>query len=110
MNDFNLYQKSAAKTAHYDNEERRILLIMTGLAGETGEIAEKVKKIFREKDGKPSKEDKERLKKELGDSLWYLSELARYFDIELADIAETNITKLADRSRRDVLRGSGDDR
>lgn len=81
-----------------------------GLVGETGEIAEKAKKIVRDRDSDFSQWDVADLKKELGDTLWYIAVLADYFDISLDEVAELNIAKLADRRRRAVLGGSGDDR
>jgi NTP pyrophosphatase (non-canonical NTP hydrolase) len=54
--------------------------------------------------------DAEDLKKELGDSLWYIAVIASFFDIPLDDVAQLNIAKLADRQRRGVIGGSGDGR
>ena len=94
--------------ARYDGYMEKAL----GLAGETGEVLEIIKKMIRDKDGvfETTSEDREKLKKELGDVLWYLSALAFYNDIKLEDIAKTNIEKLASRQRRDKIRGSGDNR
>lgn len=78
--------------------------------GESGEIAEKAKKIIRDHDSDLSKVDVEDLKKELGDVLWYVAVLADYFDIPLSEVGEKNIAKLASRQRRSVLGGSGDNR
>lgn len=77
-----------------------------GLAGEAGELAEKIKKYFR--DGKVL--DREDIKKELGDVLWYVQDLGDLFGIPLAETAFTNFTKLDDRNKRGVLSGSGDNR
>ena len=83
-----------------------------GLAGETGEVLEIIKKMIRDKGGvfETAQEDREKLRKELGDVLWYLSALAFYNDIRLEDIAKTNLEKLASRQKRDKIHGSGDDR
>lgn len=106
--DFNEYQEKAKETAIYPSE--RLLLIMTGLHGEGGEIAEKIKKIYRDKSGIVSPADKADLTKEMGDVLWYLSELARFLDVDLQDVAEANISKLSSRKDRDKLQGKGDNR
>lgn len=115
---FNEYQNQAiqtdvahnatTKSARYNRYMEKAL----GLAGETGEVLEIIKKMIRDKDGvfETAPEDHEKLKKELGDVLWYLSALAFYNDIKLEDIAKTNIEKLASRQRRDKIRGSGDNR
>jgi len=77
-----------------------------GLVGEAGEVAEKVKKIFR--DGNSA--DKDQIKKELGDVLFYVTALGGYFGITLDDILTHNVNKLEDRKNRGVLRGEGDNR
>jgi len=76
-----------------------------GLAGESGEYTEKVKKLIR--DGKL---DKPLAAKELSDVLWYLTASAKELGYSLADIAEINIVKLTDRAERNVLQGNGDER
>lgn len=116
--DFNEYQKLAiqfdtAKEAE-DFQERYDGYIekVFGLAGGTREVLEKIKKMIRDKDNffALSSEGIAELKKELGDVLWYLSALAFYNDINLEDIAKTNLDKLASRQRRDKIHGSGDNR
>ena len=81
-----------------------------GLCGEAGEVSEKIKKIIRDKNGKYTEEDAVEISKELGDVLWYVSELASCFGLKLEDIANENINKLKSRKDRDVLSGSGDNR
>lgn len=81
-----------------------------GLSGESGEVADKVKKIIRDKNGKISEEDKQDLSKELGDVLWYLATSARYLGLDLENIAQDNIAKLDDRKARNQISGSGDNR
>ena len=102
---FNEYQEKAAKTAIYPNEHK-IIYPALGLAGEAGELCNKIKKILR--DGFiPEAGD---IAKELGDVLWYLANLASDFDIDFDEVAELNIAKLSDRAKRGVIGGSGDDR
>ncbi|OGY56975.1 MAG: hypothetical protein A2119_01155 [Candidatus Colwellbacteria bacterium GWA2_46_10] len=81
-----------------------------GLAGETGEVAEKIKKILRDKDGVVSDEDREEIKKELGDVLWYLSRLSAEMGLSLEDVAQSNIEKLFSRLERGKIQGEGDNR
>lgn len=76
-----------------------------GLVGESGEVAEKVKKYFRG-DGI----NHEEVKKELGDAFFYMVALANYFDFNFYDIIHLNREKLESRRDRGVLRGSGDNR
>lgn len=79
-----------------------------GLAGEAGEIANKVKKISR--DGLDPADLKDDIKAELGDVLWYLAAVATEFDISLTEVASYNLRKLEDRKSRGVIGGSGDTR
>ena len=102
---FNDYQQLAKTTAIYP-EQAKVYYPCLGLAGEGGEGCEKIKKHIR--DGRPL--DKNDLKKELGDVLWYLSALSGDLEIELEDIAVTNYNKLKDRMERNVISGSGDNR
>ena len=102
--DFKEYQELAAKTAIYP-KEHKIIYPALGLSGESGEVAEKVKKFIR--DGNL---DRNALAKELGDVLWYISALARDLEIDLDDVAKLNIEKLQSRAERGTLRGSGDNR
>ena len=81
-----------------------------GLVGEAGEFAEKLKKIYRDKDGKLSDQDKQELLKELGDVLWYLSAVTYYLDTSFDDLATMNLEKVFSRKARGVMHGSGDNR
>ncbi|GHJ56082.1 hypothetical protein Nm8I071_53890 [Nonomuraea sp. TT08I-71] len=83
---------------------------MLGLVGESGELAEKVKKWVRDLDSEESRIDRAGIAKELGDVLWYVAVLADHLDLSLDDIATANLAKLASRQGRGVLGGSGDDR
>jgi NTP pyrophosphatase (non-canonical NTP hydrolase) len=105
------YQKKALRTViSSDNEFRDLLHWVLGINGEAGEIAEKVKKIIRDKDGKVSEKDKEEMAKEVGDVLWYLAVFAHHLDVSFDDIGQANLKKLADRQKRGRLQGSGDNR
>lgn len=107
----NEYQNEALKTARDKRSRDEIFHLLLGLAGETGEIMEKAKKVVRDKGSDfGSDEFKESVKKELGDVLWYIAVLAHYLDLDLEDVAQTNLEKLQSRQARGVLGGSGDDR
>lgn len=109
--DFTEYQKKSRETAIYPNLGENFIYPTLGLVGEAGEIAEKIKKVIRDGDGKTIDDEKrELLKKELGDVLWYVAQLASEFGFELNDVAEHNIEKLFSRKDRGVLQGSGDTR
>jgi NTP pyrophosphatase (non-canonical NTP hydrolase) len=104
------YQNAALRTAAPRDKKNEFLHLVLGLVGESGEIAEKVKKIVRDHESDLSKVDVEDLTKELGDVMWYVAVLADYFDIPLSKVGEKNIEKLASRQKRGVLGGSGDNR
>ena len=100
--EFNDYQEKTEETAIYP-KENAVEYLALGLNGEAGEVAEKVKKAIRD--------DKELdLEKELGDVLWYLSQLSKELGINLDDVANTNLDKLFDRKERGKIQGDGDDR
>ena len=101
---FNEYQEEASKTAIYP-EQYKIVYPALGLAGEAGEVAEKVKKHIR--DGVLNVDD---LKKELGDVLWYLAAIASDLGLNLDEVAEANLQKLRSRQARGVISGNGDNR
>lgn len=106
----NQYQKTAKETAIYP-KERAIEYLTLGLTGEAGEIANKVKKVIRDNNGKPmSKATKELIAAELGDVLWYVAMLSDELGSSLDDIADNNLWKLANRKTRNKLGGSGDNR
>jgi len=107
---FKEYQKRSRETAIYPEIEKGFVYPAFGLAGETGEVMETIKKIFRDSSGQINEETRERLVKELGDVLWYLSNLATELGLSFEDIAKGNLEKLASRKERGMLRGSGDDR
>jgi NTP pyrophosphatase (non-canonical NTP hydrolase) len=79
-----------------------------GLCGESGEIANKVKKLLRDSDDVAKIIVS--LPKEIGDALWYTSDLASVIQYPLDSIAQENLDKLQDRKDRDQIHGSGDNR
>ena len=102
--DFNEYQKKAMVTkCPYETKKDQIINALLGLAGETGEIHEMFKKHY----SVGSKIDIENLRKEIGDVLWYLTEMCDVFGFTLEDCAERNIAKLKAR-HGDKFSGHGD--
>jgi len=107
---FEEYQKKSRETAIYPNVGSNYIYPTLGLCGESGEIAEKVKKVLRDGNGTFTVEGLAELKKELGDVIWYISQLASELRFSLDQIAEENIQKLQSRKDRKVLHGSRDNR
>ncbi len=108
--DFPEYQQKALQTARYPVIGDRVIYPTLGLTNEAGEVAGKIKKIFRDKGGVVSAADREALKDELGDVLWYLAQVATELDLSLDEIAQRNIAKLLDRLARGRIHGDGDNR
>lgn len=109
MPDFATYQKQAQTTAVYPGRgEGNFVYPALGLAGETGEICEKLKKAIRDEGGAISDDRRALLAKELGDVLWYVSTLATELGLDLDEIAAGNLAKLAARKEAGKIHGSGD--
>tara|TARA_B100000925_G_scaffold120339_1_gene89409 strand:- start:22 stop:465 length:444 start_codon:yes stop_codon:yes gene_type:complete len=108
LDDLDMYQKSAKATAIYPRDYS-IVYPAIGLAGEAGEVANKVKKLIRDN---PDMTDdiKEKIGDEIGDVLWYCAVLADDLGQSLSDIANRNLLKLANRQKLGKLHGSGDKR
>ncbi len=111
---FDEYQKKAITTDVYGGKGEFLSIAfinkVLGLVGESGEFADKVKKLQRNNDGKVSEDAKKELLKELGDVLWYLSALSHYLGATLDSVASNNIDKLFDRKARGVIKSKGDNR
>lgn len=107
------YQRGALRTASYP-EAARTLYPALKLAGEAGEVTEKLGKLMRDEGwlpGQPLDDDqRSALVKELGDVLWYVAVLASDLGVSLETVGAVNLDKLASRQARGVLGGSGDDR
>lgn len=104
--DFNSYQRRASSTAIYPSKHK-VYYPMIGLAGEVGELANKIKKRMRGDSKVVTKSD---LEAELGDVLWYTSQISADLGIKLDDVARNNLKKLNDRKMRGMIKGSGDNR
>jgi len=107
--ELNEYQEAALSTAVFD-EEYAILYPALKLAGEAGEVAEKVGKVLRDKGGVFSEDVLEDLSKEVSDVLWYIAAMAEGIGYTLEEIGQINLDKLQDRKKRGTIRGSGDNR
>lgn len=98
------YQHKAVSFAVYP-ATHKVLYPTLGLCGESGEVAEKVKKQVR--DGVFNRHE---VAKELGDVLWYLTNVCNDIGYNLEEIAKMNIEKLDSRKDRNKIQGSGDNR
>lgn len=109
MNKIDEYQEFTSSTAMYPKEYGLIYTTL-GLAGEAGEVANKVKKVIRDTNGEINEETRQALKSELGDVYWYLARLADELGFASSDIIAENVQKLSSRFERGVIKGSGDNR
>ena len=107
---FNDYQTKSRGTAKYPAIGHGVIYPTLGLVNEAGEVAGKIKKVFRDKDGQISAETRDALKAELGDVLWYLAQTCTELEISLDEVAEANLAKLLDRQARGKIQGDGDNR
>ena len=109
------YSKKAITTlmdehALSDDMSPALLSQVFGLVGEGGEVAEKFKKLIRDKQGVISGEDKAEILKELGDVLWYVNSISALLGSSLEEVAAKNLDKVLSRKERGVTSGSGDNR
>lgn len=119
INDLDAYQLAAYGFANYPerlvgagrpDEIDRLSYAIHGLTGEAGELANKIKKVFRDDDCVIRDEVREALRAELGDVLWYVGAVATELDLSLSTVAQENLDKLGGRRERGTLDGSGDHR
>lgn len=103
------YESEVEKLDIYNHPEMpKIAFLALGLNGEAGEVAEKIKKLYRDKDGVSTFDSSHAIAVELGDTLWYLTRLANVIGYSLTDIMHINLTKLYDREKRNTRHGEGD--
>ena len=107
---FEEYQKKSRKTAVYPKAGDNVYYPTLGLTGEAGEVANKIKKIMRDKNDQVDDETREIMEGELGDVLWYVAQIATELNLSLDEIAQKNIDKLYSRMERGKLSGDGDNR
>ena len=106
------YQQICTETQIYPREHA-VFYPALGLAGEAGEVANKIKKIMRDRKGDVNNlpgEVKDEITSELGDCLWYISALATDLGIGLDGVVVENIRKLQKRKEKGTIHGSGDKR
>jgi len=109
--DFNDYQQKSKKTdAGTMIKNSNIAYYALGLCDESGEVAGKIKKLYRDKDGVLDEDYKKEIAKELGDVFWYLAQLCTRLDLSMEEVAQMNIDKLYSRLERGQIKGSGDNR
>jgi NTP pyrophosphatase (non-canonical NTP hydrolase) len=111
MKNIDIYQ---AKTAETDESQKctspSYLYYVLGLCGESGEVAEKFKKLLRNKKGKLDDDFLEDITSELGDIMWYVSRLSFHLGLDMSEILDYNLEKLKSRKERGVLKSQGDKR
>lgn len=111
---FDEYQEQAIATltsGHtFGDVDAKLLDQVLGLVGESGEVAEKFKKIIRDKQGIIGEEDKAEIIKELGDILWYVNSVSTLLGSSIGEVASVNIEKVHSRKARGQQHGSGDNR
>lgn len=103
------YQRMALETAIYP-EQYKVIYPALGMAGEAGEVADKVKKVIRDENSNISRDKALEIAKEIGDVLWYCATLANDLGYSLSEIAQMNYDKLKSRQQRGKIGGSGDNR
>lgn len=108
--DFNEYQQKSRHTAKYPAIGHAVIYPTLGLVNEAGEVAGKIKKVFRDKQGEINAETQEALKAELGDVLWYIAQVCTELGLSFDDVATHNIEKLYSRLERGTISGDGDNR
>lgn len=99
-----------SKTHAFGDIDAELMAQVLGLVGESGEIAEKFKKLVRDKKGELSQEDRDEIIKELGDILWYVNTVSHLLGSSLEEVAQKNLHKVLSRKDRGKISGSGDNR
>lgn len=111
------YQAFVAGSAVFP-KKLGIIYCALKLAGEAGEIAEKIGKLIRDNGAYDeatgmltiTEEQRQLLLKEIGDVEWYTTALSAELGSSKSEVLRINVAKLTDRRNRGVLKGSGDER
>ena len=106
----NEYQEKSHETYYDIRMNHGVAYVALGLTNECGELAGKIKKVFRDNHGHFDDHSKEEIMGEIGDVLWYLAQICTVLDIDLNEAATGNITKIISRKNRGVIQGEGDKR
>jgi NTP pyrophosphatase (non-canonical NTP hydrolase) len=108
------YSKRALSTLtsthEYGDINSELMAQVLGLIGESGEVADKFKKIIRDKSGILTDQDRQEIVKELGDILWYVNSVSTLMGSNLEEVASKNLEKVLSRKERGQIHGSGDNR
>jgi len=104
---FDDYQIAAMRTKSYDGS---VYYPTLGLTGEAGEVANQVKKLWRDDGNTVTKQRRQSIAAELGDVLWYIAALCTDLGLNMGDVARKNAEKLLSRKRRRQIHGEGDSR
>lgn len=109
---FDNYQAYASETAVYPGKGNLLGILYCGLgaAGETGEVANKLKKMMRDNNCVLDDAFRAKIKAEMGGALWYFSQLAKEIGTTLGEIARDNVLELRGRRERGTIHGDGDNR
>lgn len=104
--DFYHYQMAAQETAVYPGQGdfHGLAYATLGLAGESGEVAEQVKKTWRNDNCEVTPEREDAIEDELGDVLWYVAQMCNELGLDMSSVAKRNIKKLQDRAQEDRLK------
>jgi NTP pyrophosphatase (non-canonical NTP hydrolase) len=112
--DFDEYQRRVSETAIYPDagsSNIQALMYCAGSAtGEAGEVWGQVKKAYRDDHGQVTDAREKKIKKEIGDTLWYVAQLCNELCVSGSEVMETNLAKLSLRAKTGTLGGDGDDR
>ncbi len=108
---FDTFQAGTAWTAQYPTEFMPdSVYLALGLAGESGELCENCKKLYRDDNGNLTDERRDKILKEAGDVIFYLSALMLSVGIKMSDVAKYNQNKLLQRLKNGKIKGDGNDR
>lgn len=112
------YQNRTNDTANYSDyikdltfEKAVMSYLSLGIAGEGGEIANKMKKYIRgDFDLMADETKKKDIAMEVGDVIWYAAQLLEQMGFSFSEVATANILKLKKRKEQGLIRGDGDER
>jgi NTP pyrophosphatase (non-canonical NTP hydrolase) len=104
------YEDFMQTSKFYPQDKLPITYPALGLNGEAGEVAEKVKKCWRDNGGVFTEDIKKAILKELADTLWYIWACADDMGYTLEDVLQTGMQKVKERKETNTVHGNGDNR